>query len=62
MDDNNLINLLINYEIRLVRRVGTGGTFEWVAFNGNGEANGTDLRQVLHEMATRMDEYAQKNP
>lgn len=47
MSDTELIGLIEKHEIRIVRRPGAGGGWQWVAYNGSATCADPDLRTAV---------------
>lgn len=47
MTDTEILDAIIRFEIRLVRRVGEDSSFEWCAYNNAHAAYGKDLRPLI---------------
>lgn len=46
-EDTDLLNMIEQNQLRLVRRVGPAGGFEWMVFNNRAEGTDPDLRKAI---------------
>lgn len=53
LQDVDLIDLIERLNIHLVRRPGSGGGWEWVAYTNRATAVSTDLRQAVVDCAAQ---------
>lgn len=47
MTDTAILDLMVKYQIRVVRRPGVGDGYQWVAYNGRACCADVDLRRAI---------------